>query len=100
MVLSQTLSVTVCSLVSRHFRIQLRHRSVLAIRDSRIDGINKRKPKAISASPYGQSYGFMREEYETIFLGNSRIDVGLNPASDQLPSDFRPAYNLGQPGTG
>jgi hypothetical protein len=35
-----------------------------------------------------------------VLLGNSRVDVGINPNSDSMPAAMRPAYNLGQPGTG
>ncbi|WP_145172824.1 hypothetical protein [Rubripirellula lacrimiformis] len=47
-----------------------------------------------------KAYGVERDDYETLFLGNSRVDIGLDPRSDAIPPQFRPAYNLGQPGSG
>ena len=36
----------------------------------------------------------------TVLMGNSRIDVGIDPDGEQLGASGRPAYNLAIPGTG
>jgi len=66
----------------------------------RIEGWSLVKPKAIRQVRMAKAYGVTRGDYQTLFLGNSRVDIGLNPHSDQLPGHFKPAYNLGQPGAG
>ena len=66
----------------------------------RIEGWSQRKPKAIRQVRMAKAYGVMRGDYRTIFLGNSRVDIGLNPQSEQLSANLLPAYNLGQPGSG
>ncbi|MCS7466760.1 hypothetical protein NZK35_08905 [Stieleria sp. ICT_E10.1] len=66
----------------------------------RYTGFSFFKPKAIRQVRMAKAYGVVRNEYKTIFLGNSRVDIGLDPDSEGLPDAFKPAYNLGQPGGG
>ena len=66
----------------------------------RMRGLSQYKPEAIGQVRMAKTYGVCRDNFRTLFLGNSRVDVGLSPQSEFLPTDRKPAYNLGQPGTG
>ena len=66
---------------------------------ARYKNFNFYKPTAISQVRMGKAYEVSRGQYRTIFLGNSRFDVGLAPESSSIPARYRPAYNLSQPGT-
>lgn len=66
----------------------------------RLEGFNALKPAAIKQVKMAKAYQVCQAQYRTILLGNSRVDVGLNPTSRAFPTDYRPVYNLGQPGTG
>ncbi|TWU55681.1 hypothetical protein [Rubripirellula reticaptiva] len=68
--------------------------------NARVDGWNARKPKAIRQVRMTKAYGVARGSYKLLLLGNSRVDIGIDPSSSEIPSRLRPAYNLGQPGGG
>lgn len=63
-------------------------------------GINLKKPAAIRHVKMAKAYQVERVQPRTLLLGNSRVDIGLNPESPQLGSSRMPAYNMGQPGGG
>ena len=63
-------------------------------------GVFDAKPYASSQVRMFKAYGITRTEPRTIAIGNSRVEVGLDPASDQWPVEYRPVYNLGIPGAG
>ncbi|TWU54491.1 hypothetical protein Poly51_32100 [Rubripirellula tenax] len=67
---------------------------------SRVEGWNAKKPKAIRQVRMTKAYGVARGNFKMLLLGNSRVDIGFDPSSSAMPSRFRPAYNLGQPGGG
>ena len=63
-------------------------------------GINLMKPAAIRHVKMAKAYQVERVQPRTLLLGNSRIDIGMNPESPELESSRMPAYNMGQPGGG
>lgn len=66
----------------------------------RIPGWNDVKPAALSQIRMAKAYEVQRRPFKTLLLGNSRIDVGLDPLSKSIPASWQPVYNLSQPGTG
>ncbi len=65
-----------------------------------IPGLSALKPAAIGQVRMVKAYGVLRQDFNCVLLGNSRVDVGINPGSSEFSADHRPVYNLGQPGTG
>ncbi len=63
-------------------------------------GINDIKPFAnqhlipVKHAQYG------RAAYNTVLVGNSRTEVGLDPLSAKWPATMQPVYNFGMPGMG
>lgn len=45
----------------------------------RLEGFKALKPSAIKQVKISQAYQVCRGHYRTILMGNSRVDVGLNP---------------------
>ncbi|NNF17937.1 MAG: hypothetical protein HKN70_14425 [Gammaproteobacteria bacterium] len=66
----------------------------------RAPGFNERKPAAVDQVALTKTYQVIRARPQTLLLGNSRVDIGLDPESPSLPQVFTPAYNLAIPGTG
>jgi len=66
----------------------------------RIPGFNAVKPTAIKQVRVAKAYEVTRNDYPTVLLGNSRVDVGLDPECSAFPESWLPVYNFGQPGTG
>ena len=63
-------------------------------------GLSVLKPAAIGQVRMAKAYGVIRRDFKTLLLGNSRVDVGIDPRSPGFSQDQAPVYNLGQPGTG
>ncbi len=64
-----------------------------------IAGINTIKPRAAQRSDLSKSRILERTHARTVLLGNSRVEIGLNPASDKWPAERRPVINAAQAGT-
>ena len=66
----------------------------------RVQAWNDVKPAVLSQVRMAKAYEVQRGHFKTLLLGNSRVDVGLDPVSKSIPDDCQPVYNLAQPGTG
>lgn len=58
------------------------------------------KPRAYEQSVMAKTYALKRVAPVTLLLGNSRVEVGIDPASPQWPAEARPVFNAGHAGTG
>lgn len=65
----------------------------------RIQGFNAIKPVAASHVRIAKPYQVLLFAPRTVIGGNSRPEIGLDPANPCWPSDSRPAFNLGLPGS-
>src|SRR5450755_1272405 len=63
-------------------------------------GFNRLKPKSEFHSQMVKPYRVLEVRPKTLLLGNSRVEVGINPESPQWPAALRPVYNMALPGTG
>lgn len=63
-------------------------------------GFNQIKPMAGRHGPMVKAYQVLRIRPHGIILGNSRAEVGFDPAYPAWTPDVRPVYNLALPGTG
>lgn len=61
-------------------------------------GFNQIKPAAGAHGAVSKAYQMLRVRPRTLLLGNSRAEVGLDPAHPALSA--RPVYNAALPGTG
>ena len=66
----------------------------------RIRGFNAIKPDIYTHAALAKLAQGRRLMPKSIILGNSRLDVGLNPESQLWPSAMRPVFNLAIPGIG
>ena len=66
----------------------------------RSPGINQYRPAAVGQVRMAKSYQSLRIRPVTVVLGNSRVDLGINPRSPYWPKGMEPVYNAGQPGGG
>lgn len=64
------------------------------------EGFNSHKPKAGANSKLAKPYNVQRVMPKTLLLGNSRVEVGMDPKSAQWPQSSLPVYNMSLPGTG
>jgi hypothetical protein len=64
------------------------------------DGFNRVKPSAGLHGPMTKAYEVLRVKPRSLILGNSRAEVGFDPASSAWPEADRPVFNLALPGTG
>jgi hypothetical protein len=64
-----------------------------------IDGINRFHPASGKHLRAVKLRQYERLQPTTLVAGNSRVDVGIDPASKAWPAVMRPVYNLGLPGT-
>lgn len=67
---------------------------------SRVDGLSKIKPAAATHLRLSKPYQVRRYQPKTLIAGNSRPEMGMDPAHACWPDSFRPVYNLGLPGVG
>ncbi len=65
----------------------------------RINGFNARKPAAATHARTAKLYQVLRYAPKTLIGGNSRPEMGLDPASACWPKDNHPIFNLGLPGS-
>lgn len=65
-----------------------------------VEGFNRNKPHAIDQHRIAKTRLLARMEPGTLILGNSRFDVGLDPASPAWPDQAKPVFNLAIPGQG
>jgi hypothetical protein len=63
-----------------------------------IAGWNRLKPDAYHRAAAAKTYLLERAAPTTLLLGNSRIDVGFDPESEQWPKTMRPVFNAGLDG--
>jgi hypothetical protein len=66
----------------------------------RIDGFNALKPSSGAHLQSVKLRQIERSQPRTLVAGNSRVDVGFDPASAAWPVDWQPVFNLGLPGAG
>ncbi len=62
-------------------------------------GWNEIKPRVYSQANLAKTYQLERIAPKTLLLGNSRVEVGFDPESEQWPESARPVFNGGQAGT-
>lgn len=63
-------------------------------------GFNGIKPKAGAHGALAKAYQVLRVRPGGLILGNSRSEVGFDPASSAWPGAAQPVFNLTLPGTG
>jgi len=63
------------------------------------EGINSEKPRASTQIRMAKAYGIKLIKPKAVALGNSRVDIGLDPLYSAWPEDGQPVYNLGIPGS-
>lgn len=64
----------------------------------RVEGFNQLKPNAGRSSRTAKAYQVLRRMPTTLIVGNSRPEIGFNPASTCWPEADQPVYNLSLPG--
>lgn len=62
----------------------------------RIDGLNANKIMAYKTVRIYKSYAVVRSRPQTVILGTSREELGIDPESSLF--EFKPVYNLAMPG--
>lgn len=60
----------------------------------RTPGFNERKPAVETRERMMKAYQAERVTAQTVILGSSRTDLGIDPASGAWPADSLPVYNL------
>jgi hypothetical protein len=63
-----------------------------------IQGLTALKPFAYRDSSFVKEYMLERVKPRTLLLGNSRVEVGLDPASPLWPEHDRPVFNAAEAG--
>jgi len=66
----------------------------------RVSGFNDKKPAAANRTALFKPYNVININPETIIVGNSRPEMGLNPLSECWPKGIGAVYNLTFPGLG
>lgn len=66
----------------------------------RVRGLNEIKPMAGSRVRVTKPYQLVRAGPKTLVAGNSRPELGIDPASECWAPDARPVFNAGLPGVG
>lgn len=64
----------------------------------RVSGVNAARGAANTHLGWVKERQYARGRWSTIVAGNSRVQVGFDPASAAWPVDARPVYNLGLAG--
>lgn len=64
----------------------------------RVDGLTAVKPAAAGQARVAKAYQVAAAQPATLIVGNSRPEMGLDPASACWSAEQRPVYNLGLPG--
>lgn len=65
-----------------------------------VPGINLKKSEAYNHVRLAKQQRLLRRQPATVLIGNSRVDVGLDPESPLWPAAMRPVANMGVPGEG
>lgn len=65
-----------------------------------IEGFNAIKPRIYQQADLAKRVALDRFLARTLFLGNSRVEIGFDPMSQAIPEAVRPAFNAGQAGAG
>jgi hypothetical protein len=65
-----------------------------------IAGLTRLKPAAIARPTLAKPYAVERVRANTLLLGSSRVDAGLDPRDPAWPEALRPVFNLGLAGSG
>src|SRR5579864_6802032 len=63
-----------------------------------IPGLTAIKPRAYQHSDFVKEYLIERIKPHTLLLGNSRVEIGLDPDSKVWPQEFRPVFNAAESG--
>ncbi len=63
-----------------------------------IPGLTELKPLAYRHSAFVKEYLLERMRPRTLLLGNSRVEIGLDPESPLWPQDDRPVFNAAESG--
>lgn len=69
-------------------------------RKVRAQGFNDIKPRAQQQGALGKRAGIVDVRPRALVLGNSRAEIGFDPAYRAWPAAARPVYNAALPGTG
>jgi len=64
-----------------------------------IAAINFDKTQAVWQPQLAKAYLVEKIEPRTLLIGDSRVDLGLNPESVNWKADYKPIFNLGIPGS-
>lgn len=64
----------------------------------RTDGFNQDKPAVRGHARLAKPYQVNHVAPQTIIMGNSRPEMGVDPANTCWPTELKPVYNLGLPG--
>jgi len=62
--------------------------------------VNTKKAYAHHHARLAKEQRVVRLQPRTVVIGNSRVDVGIDPLSGEWPATMRPVANLGVPGEG
>lgn len=65
-----------------------------------VAGLTAIKPAVAHQSLITRNYMLARADAQTVILGNSRMEVGLDPASPAWPRACLPVFNAAEPGYG
>lgn len=65
---------------------------------ARIDGLNRIKPAADTRVVTAKNYQVLSAAPRTVILGNSRPEMGLDPANECWSAGEQPVYNISLPG--
>jgi hypothetical protein len=65
-----------------------------------VAGVNEVKPRAYQQASLAKQHLLQRTRPRTLILGNSRAEIGLDPASSAWPPELRPVFNAAQAGAG
>ena len=58
------------------------------------------KPRIYQQTGIAKTYQLERVAPRTLLLGNSRIEIGLDPQSHEWPGDAQPVFNAAEDGRG
>jgi hypothetical protein len=65
-----------------------------------IASVNIIKPRVYQQAEIAKKYQLSRIRPRTLLLGNSRVEIGLNPESSIWPASMRPVFNAALAGAG
>lgn len=66
----------------------------------RFNGLNQYKVDINSRVRLSKSYQPLRSDFNTLIVGNSRVEMGIDPENKCLSLNGKKTYNLGIPGAG